>query len=158
MTVTGDVQMVLDQWAERLAAALTRSTRTRSNETELREDAEVVIRGALHELYSMPLEAITAETNTRPQGQGRSPVDKIYGGVLVEYEWRMGLARRRHGSDQALGYLRGLESKTGVRGAFTAVVTDGLQWGFLIEHPDDQSRPVWYSSPKSRGSLRMASQ
>ena len=89
-------------------------------------------------MYGLPLEAITAETNTRAQGQGRSPVDKIYGGILVEYEWKMGAARRRHGADQAIGYLKGIETKTGVTGAFTAVVTDGREWGFLIEHPTDQ--------------------
>jgi len=115
----------LNAWAEKLAEEMAASTNRRSNETELREDVEHWIRQALAELHGINLEQITAETNTLPKGGGRSPVDKIYGGVLVEYECNMNAAKRRHGADQGLGYLRNIEETTQAKGAFTAVVTDG---------------------------------
>jgi hypothetical protein len=128
----------LEEQAEKLYDVMTRSVATRSNETELREDVEGAIRDALRDLYGTDLAEITAETNTKAKGAGYSPVDKIYGGVLVEYEWKMDAGRRRHGAQQALDYLKNLESSQGAAGAFTAVVCDGRQWGFLIEHPGDE--------------------
>jgi SAM-dependent methyltransferase len=40
-------------------------------------------------------------------------------------------SRRSHGADQALGYLAAMREELGLEEAFTAVVTDGRQWGFL---------------------------
>jgi hypothetical protein len=54
---------------------------------------------------------------------------------VVEWEWQMGAARRRYGASQALDYLDLMRGDVGAEEAFTAVVTDGRQWGFLVQDP-----------------------
>jgi hypothetical protein len=120
----------VDEWARRLAAASDRSASQRANETELREDLDPLIRDAARELYGLTDRQITAERRAGRRGSLRR-YDKAYGGLVVEWEWAMGAARRRHGADQALGYLAEMREGLGLEGAFTAVVADGRQWGFL---------------------------
>lgn len=146
LTTPNAESAALEYWSEEVARVLRDSVSRRSNETELREDAEGVIRDALHALYGLRLDAITAETNTLAPGGGRSPVDKIYGGVLVEYEWEMDNARRRHGAKQALEYLRNLTRTTQSDAPFTAIVCDGRQWGFLVEDPAEEA-DLFHSPP-----------
>jgi hypothetical protein len=127
----------LDEWARRVAAACDRSVAQRTNETELREDVDVIIREAARKLYGLSDREITAERH--PGGRGsRRRYDKAYGGLVVEWEWKMGNARRRHGAEQALGYLAEMRNDLGLEGAFTAVVSDGREWGFLASDLPEQ--------------------
>lgn len=127
----------LDEWARRLAAACDRSVAQRTNETELREDVDVIIREAARKLYGLSDREITAERH--PGGRrSRRRYDKAYGGLVVEWEWKMGNARRRHGAEQALGYLAEMRNDLGLEGAFTAVVSDGREWGFLASDLPEQ--------------------
>jgi hypothetical protein len=127
---------LLDAWSERIANACTHSVATRSNEAGLIADVDPLIRQALSEIYSFDHGAFEAEFNTT-QGDGHSPVDRTYGSVAVEYEWMMGASRRNHGADQALGYLANMERTAEAHGQFTAAVTDGREWGFLVDRPTD---------------------
>lgn len=120
----------LDEWARRLAATCDRSAAQRTNETELREDVDVVIREAARKLYGLTDREITAERHPGRKGSRRR-YDKAYGGLVVEWEWKMRSARRRHGAQQALDYLADMRDDLGLEGAFTAVVGDGREWGFL---------------------------
>lgn len=120
----------LDGWARRLAETAERSAAQRSNETELREDLDAVIREATAELYGLTDREITAERRAGRKG-GRRRYDKAYGGLVVEWEWEMNEARRRHGAGQALDYLGLMRADLGVDRGFSAVVTDGREWGFL---------------------------
>ena len=99
-----------------------------------------MIREALEELYGYDLLKFGVEENTLPQGEGRKPVDRRYGTVLVEFKWNMNKSRCEHGSKQALEYLEQLEATTNSIGKYTALVCDGKQWGFLIERRDTESR------------------
>src|SRR5690348_3460141 len=120
----------LDGWSRRLASAAARSARERSNETELREDLDPIIRAAAADLYGLTDRETTAERSLG-RGKGRQRYDRAYGGLVMEWEWSMSRARRRHGSGQALDYLALLRADLGVDRGFTAVVTDGREWGFL---------------------------
>lgn len=120
----------LDGWARRLAETAERSAAQRSNETELREDLDAVIREAAAELYGLTDREITAERRAG-RTRGRRRYDKAYGGLVVEWEWGMNEARRRHGAGQALDYLGLMRADLGVDRGFSAVVTDGREWGFL---------------------------
>lgn len=120
----------LDDWARRLAVACDEAVARRVNETELREDIDPLIRQAARELYRLTDREITAERRAGPRGS-RLRYDKAYGGLVVEWEWDMGASRRRHGAEQALAYLDAMRSDLGLEEAFTAVVSDGRQWGFL---------------------------
>lgn len=124
----------LDEWARRVATACDRSVAQRTNETELREDIDPLIREAARELYGLSDREITAER----RAGGRRRYDKAYGGLVVEWEWRMGGARRRHGAEQAVGYLAAMREDLGLDGAFTAVVSDGRVWGFLASDLPEQ--------------------
>ncbi len=120
----------LDQWARRLSDALDRSARTRGNEMELREDVHAVITDAARELYGFESLWTTGERRAGQRGQRR--YDRAYGGLVVEWEWNMDSARRRHGAEQALDYLERMRSEVGEDQAFSAVVCDGRHWGFLV--------------------------
>jgi hypothetical protein len=128
---------LLDDWARRLSGACDVAVATRSNETELREDIDSVIRRAASELYGLTDREITAERRAGAGGTKRR-YDKAYGGLVVEWEWDMGSSRRRHGAEQALGYLTSMRDALGLEEAFTAVVTDGRQWGFLASDLSDR--------------------
>lgn len=128
----------LDAWAERLYDEANVSVARRANEPGLISDLDPVIRQALTALYGFGTEAFDVERNTLPRGAGYSPVDRVYGSVLVEYEWQMGAARRRHGAEQALTYLGNIEATTGAAEEYIAVVTDGREWGFLVERRETQ--------------------
>jgi hypothetical protein len=128
----------LDDWARTLAEAMDQATARRANETELREDLDPLIRHAARDLYGLTDRQITAERRAGRGGPTRR-YDKAYGGLVVEWEWEMGPSRRRHAADQALGYLGRMREDFGLEGAFTAVVCDGRQWGFLASDvPDPQ--------------------
>jgi SAM-dependent methyltransferase len=118
----------LDHWARTIAEAMDRATSLRDNETELREDVDPLIRQAARELYNLSDRQITAE---RRAGGTRRKYDKAYGGIVFEWEWQMGNARRREGAQQALDYLASMREDMGLDRAFTAVVSDGREWGFL---------------------------
>lgn len=128
----------LDKWAERLFDTAEEASRRYKNEAGLISQLEPLIREALVALYGFDQGAFQVEHDTLPAGGGYSPADRIYGSVLVEYEWKMGPGRRSHGADQALTYLSNLEKTTGNINAYTAVVTDGRQWGFIVDRPDTQ--------------------
>lgn len=128
----------LDGWARALAEAADRAAAQRANETELREDLDLVIRQAAGNLYGLSDRQITAERRAGPGGTNRR-YDKAYGGLVVEWEWRMTAARRRHAAEQALDYLALMRADLGADEGFTAVVTDGKEWGFLSSDlPDAQ--------------------
>jgi hypothetical protein len=120
----------LDCWARRLADTADRAASQRSNETELREDLDSVIREAAADLYGLTDREITAERRAGRKG-GRRRYDKAYGGLVVEWEWEMSAGRRRHGAEQALDYLGIMRADLGDDRGFSAVVTDGREWGFL---------------------------
>jgi hypothetical protein len=121
-------------WADRLAAAADYAVAHRTNEEELRLDLNAVIVNAARSLYGSTESFTSSERSS--QADHRSPYDNLYGGVVVEWEWAMGRARRRHGAEQALGYLANLRARAGNESAFTAVVSDGRQWGFLAIDPE----------------------
>ena len=141
--------------SERLHAAMERFGTTAHNETELRLGVEPVIRDALRELYALDLDRIRSE---RTNAAGR--LDTAYGGVVVEYEFKMGRARRRHGAEQAISYLTAERQRLGEEKMFSACVTDGIEWGFLLSDEafteqrsmfsalpaDDVDRFVWYEN------------
>lgn len=126
----------IDGWSRLLAECAERSASLRANETELREDLDPVIRRAAASLYGLTDNDTTAE---RSVGRGKTArrYDRAYGGLVVEWEWAMTPARRLHGAEQALDYLGRMRGDLGVDGAFTAVVTDGRQWGFLASDVAD---------------------
>jgi hypothetical protein len=128
----------LDRWAEALADEAAASVARRNHEPGLISDLDPFIRRALTDLYGFDESAFDVERDTLPRGEGYSPVDRVYGSVLAEYEWRMDRGRRRHGSQQALNYLSNIERTTSNPGAYSAIVLDGLQWGFLIDRPEIQ--------------------
>jgi hypothetical protein len=97
---------------------------------ELREDLDSVVREAAAALYGLTDREITAERRAGRQGSRRR-YDKAYGGLVVEWEWAMNPARRRHGAEQALDYLGEMRADLGSDRGFSAVVTDGREWGFL---------------------------
>lgn len=131
-----DVLSDLDAHARRLERTLSRAVHIRANETELREDANGAIASSLHQLFGIEDSRLTAE---RPSSrQARRTYDKVFGGVVMEWEWRMDAARRRDGARQAVGYLCDLRSDSGDESAFTAVVCDGATWGFLAVDPCGQ--------------------
>ena len=141
----------LDEWARRLAAACERSAAERANETELREDLDPLIREAARELYGLSEREITAERSPGRHGS-RLRYDKAYGGLVVEWEWKMTAARRARGARQALDYLAAMRDDLGLDGAFTAVVCDGREWGFLASDPRPHSPRCSSRSSLSAGS------
>ena len=124
----------LEYWSELLSNTCEQSVDSRQNEDALIADIDPVIRAALVDLYGMDDRSFHVELNT-VEGHGYQPVDRVYGSVVVEYEWRMGAARKRHGAVQALRYISNLRGGNDV--GFTAVVSDGREWGFLIDSPSD---------------------
>ena len=122
----------LDDFSRRLYQVLNTAASLRTNETELRGDAEPVIQEALDKLYGMSALSFTAERKSRRGG--RREYDKLYGGVVVEWEWG-GESRRAGGAKQALEYLADVRADLEEEDAFTAVVCDGKKWGFLAIDP-----------------------
>jgi SAM-dependent methyltransferase len=131
-----------------LAKAATRSARERENETELREDLDPIIRAAAADLYGLTDRETTAERSPR-QGEGRRRYDRAYGGLVMEWEWSMTRARRRHGAEQALDYLGLLRADLGADRGFTAVVTDGREWGFLTSDLADAQLSIIDVDPET---------
>jgi len=105
---------------------------------EIREHVHQTILDAIQSLFGLGWTSSAGEFNTGPGGT-QSPLDRLYGGVAVEWEVNMRAGRREHGADQALVYLRNLRTNHPAADAFTAVVTDGRQWGFLRHDPDDDN-------------------
>ena len=123
----------LDEWSRRLADVFDEGGAL-ANETELREHVHGTVVDALSDLYGMSWRSSSAER--RPARRSRLSYDRLYGGVAVEWEHSMGRARREHGAQQALDYLALLRSdQHNGSEAFTAVVADGRQWGFLVTDP-----------------------
>jgi SAM-dependent methyltransferase len=137
----------LDGWARRLATAATRAARERANETELREDLDPIIRAAAADLYGLTDRETTAERSPH-RGRSRQRYDRAYGGLVVEWEWAMSPARRRHGAEQALDYLGLLRSDLGSERGFSAVVSDGKEWGFLTSDLADAQLSIIDADPE----------
>lgn len=137
----------LDEWSRRLAEIFGEASRTFANEMELREHVHPVIVAAILDIYGM---AFTTSTGERSPGRGsRLRYDRIYGGLAVEWEWDMGTARREHGADQALGYL-GQPRAAGRTDAFSAVVADGKQWGFLAYDLSKEEDDLFSTAPETQ--------
>ena len=117
----------LEHYAELLATTMDGAALGARNETELRLAVEPVIRNALMDLFGLTLQQIRSE---RRNAAGF--LDTAYGGVVVEYEWQMDAARRAHGAEQALDYLTAERQTTRGDEMFSACVTDGRVWGFLV--------------------------
>jgi SAM-dependent methyltransferase len=145
-----DGERDLDGWSRALYDTLERSVRIRRNETELREDANPVIAVAARTLFGIADWQSTAERRHRRHGQ-RRPYDKLYGGVVVEWEWDMRPARRSHGAEQAIDYLDGLREELGRQEVFTAVVCDGKQWGFLAVDPPTGTTDLFHQMDVAPG-------
>ena len=124
-------QRSIGEWAEVLNDAFEDSVQHDSNETELRERVHQVILDAIDDLFQMSHLTSSGEHNTKKKG--RSPADRLYGGVVVEWEWNMSTpGKKEHGAQQAVTYMNNLRTKQQVsREVFTAVVCDGREWAFL---------------------------
>ncbi|MCA1708770.1 MAG: N-6 DNA methylase, partial [Actinobacteria bacterium] len=122
----------LDDWARKLSETFQRSATIRRNEAELREDVHQLVLNAAADLYGLTDLDTTGE---RSAASGARRYDRAYGGLVVEWEWNMDASRRRKGAEQALGYLDDMRSSAGVDAAFSAVVCDGKQFGFLVDDP-----------------------
>lgn len=131
-TPAHDFEQRLLYHSERIHGRMQEAARLATNEAELRRHVEPYIEEALRELYDLSFQQIRSERRSE-NGQ----LDVAYGGVVVEFEHNMGTgARRRRGAQQALDYLAA-ERERGDIETFSAVVTDGRQWGFLIA--DDET-------------------
>lgn len=126
----------LTDWARNLADKADFATTHRQNEAELRLELDPTIRLAAGSLHGA--NALFATAERRSSRRGLQRFDNLYGGVVVEWEWAMGVARREHGAQQALDYLAQLRELTGNDTVFTAVVSDGQQWGFLAVDPAEE--------------------
>jgi hypothetical protein len=135
----------LDDWSRNLSDLLDWAADNRTNEMELREDANGVIAPAIADLYGLSLASMSAER--APARGSRRSYDKLYGGVVVEWEWG-GEARRRGGAEQTLDYLGLVRSDIGDNDAFTAVVCDGHSWGFLAIDPGSSQLGIFESNLK----------
>lgn len=136
----------ISYWADKLSDDFDQATTHFSNEMELREHVHHNIVSALTDLYDLGLTATSGEFNTKKAGT-RSPLDRLYGGVAVEWEWDMKGARKEHGAQQALTYLANIRADHPEIGAFTAIVADGKQWGFLKYDPETEVEDL-FSEPK----------
>lgn len=126
----------LNDWSQQLSDAAALAVKHRSGEEELRLDVHGVIVQAAADLYKLDVLGSTAE---RPGSKKvRRHYDNLYGGVVVEFEWRMTTSRREHGAKQALEYLADIRDQVGDQEVFTAVVTDGQEWGFLAIDPAEE--------------------
>lgn len=142
---TGDI----NAWAERLSDQFAEAATHLHNEMELREHVHQTILDAVKDLHGLDWTASAGERNTAQPGANRSALDRLYGGVAVEWEWDMGESRREHGADQALQYLHNLRANHRNAEAFTAVVADGKRWGFLNYDPDGQDDADLFSTEES---------
>jgi hypothetical protein len=106
---------------------------------ELREDLNPVIIRAASDLYGLSDLGATAERRPGRATGSRLRYDKLYWGMIVEWEWRLSSeAERDHAAQQALDYLALVRAEAGEGEAFTAVVCNGEHWAFLAtdEEPD----------------------
>lgn len=99
------------QWAQKLSDAMSESSRHFGNEMELREHVHPVIKDAISSLYNMGISSSSGEMNTASTGGNRRFLDRLYGGVVVEWEWNMNPSRMEHGAQQALEYLSNIRHK-----------------------------------------------
>ena len=129
----------VSDWAAYVSDQMEEAVASSNNEMELREHVHRPILDALEALYGMGASASSGEMNTRRTGP-RSPLDRLYGGVAVEWEWDMSRSRREHGAEQALNYLENLRTSYPDSDVYTAIVCDGKQWGFLHDDPADAER------------------
>jgi SAM-dependent methyltransferase len=138
----------LDQWSRELDAKLRRARLHRINETELREDANPIVVEAARDLFGLSDLGTTAER--RPgKNATRRRYDKLYWGVVVEWEWRLDSdGDRDHAAQQALDYLGLVRQEEGYNEAFTAVVCNGEAWGFLAID-DEEELTLFGSMPTS---------
>lgn len=116
--MAGEPSSGITAWSEKLSEAMDQAASQMSNEMELREHVHGIVIAAVADLYGLGLAATSGEVNTRRSGP-RLPLDRLYGGVAVEWEWDMGNARREHGAQQALNYLAHLREKHPGFDAFT---------------------------------------
>lgn len=142
ISLTADV----DEWSRRLYRAFDDASRQMTNEMELREHVHPLVVQAMAELFGRN----TTSAERRAARTSRQKYDRLYGGVAVEWEWAMDTARREHGADQALNYLQLIRSDQHAPEAFTAVVADGRQWGFLIVDPGQVGSDLFAAAPDTR--------
>jgi hypothetical protein len=121
-SVPGDIA----RWSEKLSDEFEYAATHFKKEMELREHVHHHILAALKSLYALDFTASVGEFNTQKNGS-QSPLDRLYGGVVVEWEWDMKPSRREHGAQQALDYLANTREHFASVGAYTAIVSDGRQ-------------------------------
>ncbi|HYN81181.1 MAG TPA: hypothetical protein VES88_06735 [Gemmatimonadaceae bacterium] len=139
------IEAELTRHAEAVFEAMETAVRQRTNETELRLLVEPVIDRALRDLYGFSLTQIRSE---RRSAGGR--LDTAYGGVVVEYEWRMDTpAKKEHAAEQALQYLESERDRIGTTEMFSAVVCDGATWGFLVRDEGVQPSLDLFGAPST---------
>lgn len=134
----------LDEWAHDLADVFDAAARDAANEMEVREAVHQKVLDAAFDLYGR--EGFTTTAERRSGGGGRK-YDRLYGGVVVEWEHHMGRARREHGAKQAVEYLEDIRRNRAE--AFTAVVADGSQWGFLVADEGDDDADLFTEMPEA---------
>lgn len=140
------MHFLLDRSAEQLKATLDEAAQQCVNEMELRLKVEPVIRHLLDRLYGIDLWQIKSERRTGPRG---AKYDTRYGGVVVEYEWKMRTpSRKRQAAKQALEYFisERFQSKLTNIEVFSAVICDGVEWGFLLADENLTGDPTLISS------------
>lgn len=139
----------LDEWSRRLADAFDEAASQLENEQELREHVHPVVLQAVADLYGMRSRVATSGGRRASRSGPRRFYDRLYGGVTVEWEWRMDTSRREHGAAQALEYLHLIRSEQHHPDAFTAVVADGRRWGFLIVDPQGADDDLFTAHPET---------
>jgi len=66
----------LERWSRKLASTAKAAAANRTNETELREDLDPVVRSAISELFGVTSQQVTAEQRSHATGSHR-PYDKV---------------------------------------------------------------------------------
>ncbi|QOW64933.1 N-6 DNA methylase (plasmid) [Rothia amarae] len=138
----------LNMLAESLYDKFSEISAWASNEQEIREEIHGHIQQALKDLYGMDFKASRAEKNTSLKGAPSRRLDRSYGGVIVEWEKDISTPRHKeHAANQALEYLENERRNASTRDDyFTAVVSDGSQWGFLIvDSTDDEHQDTLFA-------------
>ncbi len=138
----------LEEWSVTLSDAFTKAAAIATNEMELREHVHQVISDAILDLYGLSSDSTSSGRQIATGGKRRY-YDRLYGGVVVEWEFSMNASRREHGAEQALEYLQLIREKTSAGDAFSAVVSDGQQWGFLIVDPAGAEEDLFTVAPTS---------
>ncbi len=104
----------------------------------------------MRDLLGMPDQAITAERDSSAGTSARRVYDKLYGGIVVEWEWSLDtLGQREHAASQALEYLANLRKSVDDREALSAAVCDGATWGFLIQNDIEPQLDLFGAMPRT---------